>query len=359
MKIIQITSFLLALSISTYTATAEASAGKAWHDAGEDISDEVESSADETVEVINKSADSIIKVITSSADMQKTAETAVSAQIADDSNRKATGRNLAKAASEAGSRYQLPVHACTTLTSASKIVGNREQGQIISNNLGRGLTYRNLNSKAPKEESRDIFQKHVSEYCGPGTAKSLGCKPTDMPEADIKIDSLLSGAGLPGKQPDYTFSARQISAGKAYIRTVIDPLPIKNISPAIASTPAGQEYIVKQLSRQAKLSLAAKPFVDAVAWRTPLKGAGQSPFEFLQTEVDRRAGNPQWMIDMGASSPEARNTEIAYMQALQLQLDMDAIVRTERIEMLYGAVYAELIKQGSENDQFTTPEIKN
>lgn len=352
MKIIQITCFLLALSFSTYTAPAEASAGKAWHDAGKDISDEVESSADETVDVIYESSDSmtkrIISAITASADIQKTANTAVSAQIADDANRKATGRELAKAAANAGSRYQLPVHACTTLTNSSKIVGNREQGEMKSNDLGRGLAHRNLNSKSPKEEIRNIFQKHVSEYCGPGTAGLLDCKPTDRPGADINVDSLLSGAGLPGKQRDYTFSDRQIEAAKAYIKMVIDPLPPPNISPDVANTPAGQEYVVKQLARQGELSLAAKPVIDALAWRTQLKGAGtQSPLAFLRAEIDRRAGNPQWLIAISKSSPEARATAITYMRALQLQLDMDATLRKEKIEILFGGVYAQFIKQGT------------
>ncbi len=356
MKIMQITGLLLAVAISFYTDTAMASAAKAFNDNAKDISDEVKDTSKETNQEIEKSTESIIKVIVSAADMQKSAFTAVSAQIADDFNRKATGRELATAAAKAGSRYQLPVHACTTLTSASKIVGNREQSQTKSNNLGRGLTYRNLNSKAPKEESRKIYQNHVSEYCGPGTAGMLGCKPTDTPDADIRIDSLLSGAGLPGKQRDYTFSDRQISAGKAYIRNVIEPLPIKNISPAVANTPAGQEYIVKQLARQAELSLAAKPFVDALAWRTPLEGKGpQSSFAFSQTEVDRRAGNVQWLIDIGASTPEARTTEMAYMRALQLQLDMEATAQKEKIELLLGGVYSQFIKRS----QFAPPEIKN
>jgi hypothetical protein len=351
---------------------------------GMTVSEAVSSSGMSVRSAISSSADKISddisKVIAAAADMQKTANTAVSAQIADDLNKKAVGRDLANAASTAGSRYQLPPHDCVTLTAASKVVGAREQGEIISNDLGQGLAYRNLNAKSPKEESRAIFEKHISDYCGPGTAGLLDCKSTGLPDADINIDSLLSGAGLPGKQRDYTFNEAQITAAKAYIKNVIDPLPLKNISPEIANQPAGQEYIVKQMARQGALSLASKPLVDALAWRTPLKNLGlqlkqiwaqqekigisvpagyqenfkgndASPYAFLQTEVDRRAGNPQWLIDMGASSPEARATEAAYMQALQLQLSMNAIMRYEKIEALLGGIYAQLVKSGPESAQ--------
>jgi hypothetical protein len=368
--------------------TAVSAVGEAVTSSGMSVRSAINSSADDIT-------DGITKAIAAAADMQKTANTVVSAQIADDSNRKAVGRDLANAASAAGPRYQLPPHDCVTLTGASKVVGAREQAEIISNNLGQGLAYRNLNSKSPKEESRAIFEKHISDYCGPGTAGLLDCEPTSLPDADINVDSLLSGAGLPGKQRDYTFNESQIAAGKAYIKNVIDPLPVKNISPAIANQPAGQEYIVKQMARQGALSLGAKPFVDALAWRTPLKNLGlqlkkiwaqqekigisvpagyqdnfkgddASPFAFLLTEVDRRAGNPQWLIDMGKSSPEARSTEAAYMQALQLQLSMNALLRYEKIEMLLGGIYAQLVKSDPESVQlqqwhehFTSPETTN
>jgi len=321
----------------------------------------------------------LAKAITASSKATRDISTGVAAKVADDSNRKAVGRKLAETTAKAGSRYQLPTHDCFSLTNSSKLIGSREISKIRADTLSRGLTYRNLNAAtAPKEESRKIFSKHLTQYCGDQTADLLGCKKTTLPDADITVGSLLMGAGLPGKSRDYTFSDRQVDAGKSYIKNVISALPEQHITPEAAKLPAGQALMVKQMSKQAKLSLAAKPFVDSLAWRSPQPGLGgqiakiwaaekqigisvppdfkgkfqgtdaASPYSFLQTEVDRRAGNPQWLIDFGKSSPEARVTEQGYMQALQLQLSMNQIMRMEKIELLLGGIYAQLVESGPE-----------
>jgi hypothetical protein len=132
-----------------------------------------------------------------------------------------------------------------------------------------------------------------------------------------------------------------------------------------------------RLDEEAKLSLAGKPFADAVAMRqSSLKLGGfvqgvyqkliesgatippemlagfakdglVSPQAYMQSQIDSRTGNPGWFVSIAEASPEAALRELVHIAAAQLQMNMLIQERLEKIELLQGAQYAELIKGGN------------
>ncbi len=343
------------------------------------ITSRISTAQTEIARAIYSSSNDIQKAIGKAAALQSKINTDVQAKIAQKRQKSEAAKAIGKAKIRSGQRYQLPPSDCTSMDSSSKIVGIRETQKKIANKLSQGLTYRNLNFGSPKRAVWEAYNTHKTDYCGESTSKLMQCKSGTMPDADINIESLLSGAGEPGKATDYSFAYTQQKAAKAFIKNVVNPIPDEKISPELAKEQGGKAFIVKQLAKEAKMSLAAKPFIDALAWRTPIKGLGTqlqriwnetnkvgisvpagflqqfsgkkdaSPLAFLQTEVDRRAGNSQWYVDMAKASPEARLTELAYMQALGLQLRMNELMRLEKIELLLGGIYAQKIEDSPEN----------
>jgi hypothetical protein len=193
-----------------------------------------------------------------------------------------------------------------------------------------------------------------------------------LPGADVKAETLLSGAkARPGDPDSYTFTQKQIEAAQTLIANASDPLPVRGLNKAEANTRAGVEYYALALAGQAKMSFSQQSMRDALARRVPvpegkalvaaitkgnpsaaayyarlphLKTEGISALDMQDAEAARRYRNPQWLVDMSAASPAAVAREQAFMTALLLDFQMKQQLSNERQEILLGQIAAALTR---------------
>lgn len=316
-------------------------------------------------------------IIAGSADVQKNAQIDAQGKIADDAYQKQIALRNADAAAKAGQRYQLAPSTCEESNRAAATLPARGAKDYASKTAELQATARNLLTESPAAAAQQGFMDHVKKYCGPADAALKRCAPSDLPDGDISATAFLAGAGPATKSADSTFSLQQTEAAKAYKDRIINPLPAGNLPPEAEKTAAGRAYLAMRLDEEAKLSLAGKPFADAVAMRqSSLKLGGfvqgvyqkliqfgatippemqagfaknglVSPLAYMQAQIDSRTGNPGWYVGIAEASPEAALRELVHIAAAQLQMNMLIQERLEKIELLQGAQYAEAIKGGN------------
>lgn len=318
----------------------------------------------------------IAGVVANAADAAKNAQIGAQGKIADDQFQKQVALRNADAAVKAGQRYQVAPSACEESTRASANLAARKAKDAGAQTLEQQAAARNALTESPAAAAQQGFMDHVKKYCGPSDAALKRCAPTGLPDGDVSAHSFLAGAGLLGKETDYTYSPEQVQAAQAYRNRVVNALPAGNLPPEAEKTAAGRTYLAMRLDEEAKLSLAGKPFADAIAMRKPglqlggfvggiyqkLLQAGAaippdiqaafaknglvSPLAYMQSQIDSRTGNPGWYVEVAQASPEAALRELVHISAAQLQMTMILQERLEKIELLQGAQYAEKIKAG-------------
>lgn len=317
------------------------------------------------------------RIVAGAADASKNAQIDAAGKIADDQFQKQIVLRNADAAAKAGQRYQLAPSTCDESNRATAALPARGAKDYASKNAELQATARNLLTESPAAAAQQGFADHVKKYCGPADAVLKRCAPTELPDGDISATAFLSGAGPATKGADATFSPHQIEAAKAYKDRIINPLPAGNLPPEAEKTAAGRAYLAMRLDEEAKLSLAGKPFADAVAMRKSSLKLGEfvqgvyqqliqsgatippemlagfakdglvSPLAYMQSQIDSRTGNPGWYVSIAEASPEAALRELVHIAAAQLQMNMLIQERLEKIELLQGAQYAEAIKGGN------------
>lgn len=288
-----------------------------------------------------------------------------------------------------GQQYQLPPDPCTLGAIATHAEAmNRAQGAISSSFQPGGSRSRLQNLKAadaylnapvdagPEARAASLVASHSKHFCGVTEAQKYGgtrvCQTTgELPGADVKAETLLSGAkARPGDPDSYTFTARQIEAAQTLIANSSDPLPVRGLNKAEANTRAGIEYYALALAGKAKMDFSTQAMRDALARRVPVQEAkalvaaimkgnpsaaayysrlphlkeGISQLDLQDAEVARRYRNPQWLVDMSAASPAAVAREQAFMTALLLDFQMKQQLSNERQEILLGQIAAALTR---------------
>jgi hypothetical protein len=289
-----------------------------------------------------------------------------------------------------GQQYQLPPDPCTLGAIATHAEAmNRAQGAISSSFQPGGSRSRLQNLKAadayvnspvdagPEARSAALVGAHAKHFCDVTEAQKYGgtrvCQTTgELPGADVKAETLLSGAkARPGDPDSYTFTQKQIEAAQTLIANASDPLPVRGLNKAEANTRAGVEYYALALAGQAKMSFSQQSMRDALARRVPvpegkalvaaitkgnpsaaayyarlphLKTEGISALDMQDAEAARRYRNPQWLVDMSAASPAAVAREQAFMTALLLDFQMKQQLSNERQEILLGQIAAALTR---------------
>lgn len=316
-------------------------------------------------------------IIAGSADAQKNAQIDAAGKISDDQFQKQIALRNADTAARHIQEYQLAPSTCEESNRAAATLPARGAKDYASKTTELQATARNLLTESPAAAAQQGFMDHVKKYCGPADAALKRCAPTDLPDGDISATAFLSGAGPATKSADATFSPHQLAAAKAYKDRIINPLPAGNLPPEAEKTAAGRAYLAMRLDEEAKLSLAGKPFADAIAMRQAslklggfVQGVYQkliesgatippemlagfakdglvSPQAYMQSQVDSRTGNPGWYVSIAEASPEAALRELVHIAAAQLQMNMFILERLEKIELLQGAQYAEAIKGGN------------
>jgi hypothetical protein len=289
-----------------------------------------------------------------------------------------------------GQQYQLPPDPCTLGAIATHAEAmSRAQGAISSSFQPGGSRSRLQNLKSadayvnapvdagPEARAASLVASHSRHFCDVTEAQKYGgtrvCQSAgELPGADIKAETLLAGAkSRPGDPDSFTFTAKQIEAAQTLIANASDPLPVRGLNKAEASTRAGVEYYALALAGKAKMDFSTQVMRDALARRVPvqeakalvaaimkgnpsaaayysrlphLKTEGISALDLQDAEVARRYRNPQWLVDMSAASPAAVAREQAFMMALLLDFQMKQQLSSERQELLLGQIAAALTR---------------
>lgn len=194
-------------------------------------------------------------------------------------------------------------------------------------------------------------------------------KNAAMANADVMAETLLSGAGRPGKNSDHTFSPAQVAAAQRYIMNAIGNSQLPTLTASQEATEEGRRYVALQRADAARYAIGQKAFVDALSWKVPVEGLadrlGQtwrsmkgaivpnasvpdklSMEGFMVLEVERRYANPQWHVEVSRAAPAAIAREAVFMQALQLRLQMLQIEQNRKLELLL----AQLLLNGQSDD---------
>lgn len=238
-----------------------------------------------------------------------------------------------------------------------------------------------LNSSSPSVEAsrRASTAIHEAAYCNANEVALgySGCSSSSMPDGDANADSLYSGAGMPGKDVDLTFTSQEIEAARAYGRMSIDPEPPQYITRAEASTEVGKLYIAMQKAYMANITSAENTINNLIAARAPFPGSAQlisdinsssdsaqryfnanaSPVakrtgtmslaELEDFEAGRRWRNPYWQIEMGAvADPTKLAREQLYTSAFMADMAYQNFQRSQHMEVLLSQILAALERTG-------------
>jgi len=224
---------------------------------------------------------------------------------------------------------------------------------------------------SPEVSRRQTHAIHTAKYCSALETRLgyPGCNASLMPDGDANVESVLTGAGMPGKDPELSYTSEQEEAARAYTRLSVDPHPPQNISRAEAGTEQGKLYIAMQKMYQANTSAAEKVQFDAIASRMPFAGSSRlvseikkadhaakyfdqtaskqakagnmSWAELMDFETGRRFRNPYWLIAMGAeASPEKLQREQVFMQAYANELQYRTYRQLEQLNISIGLLLA-------------------
>lgn len=247
--------------------------------------------------------------------------------------------------------YELPPDHHVTGGAAEAARRAVTVGQQISSMRNSQLLDRMLNSTLSRNGGNsyaDVYAAWRQKYSGSG----------DYPNGDVSTDTLLNGAGKPGKVTDYTFNQAQVEAATRYLLNATNVTPLPSLTEKQSGTEEARRYIAMQRIEQARAGVFYKSFADALAWREPVPGLaektgamwramskvvapnGQLPdgnistLGFLAGEVQRRYANPNWYVAIARASPAAVMREQTFMQALDMQLRLVQMQQMEQIGLV-------------------------
>lgn len=141
------------------------------------------------------------------------------------------------------------------------------------------------------------------------------------------------------------------------INLLVDPFPEKISSiPNQNSTVVEKENFAQKMASQGLLSVPMNALSEMVARRVPSPGASpKSMMQVLRNESETRIKDNQWSTSLIGLSQEALLREIAYMQAVQLQMQYQQYRLNEQAVSLlaviasgqakFGPMLADLAKQ--------------
>lgn len=320
------------------------------------------------------------RAIATSADVIKGENTTAAADIARAQATHTAALSNIENETRARQDYMSPPDPCASYSMAVSSAAAREAMIQRSTDLQGQAIRKNMSTPTPQARAKEAVKKHKDKYCNEEDVRQKRCGGVSrLPAGDINATSLTSGAGKQGEVAP-TFSSEQSEAAFDYTTNVVNALPSPKLSPSEENTPNGQLYVGMQLAEQAKISLAAAPFYDAIAYREPVAGlkkrilaiwekmaangvsipdtikkslndqAEASYYFLMKTEIDRRVNNPQWLTDLMSASPASVNREVAIMQAQMLQLQFQQHQQLEMISKLLGGLYAEQIQGNSQRN---------
>lgn len=238
-------------------------------------------------------------------------------------------RDMFKNAYELEQKYQAPSISAGLVAEVAD-VANKANADITAqkNKYSSTLLHRKLNSELN-------FMEKTRAYA---QARDLYAPNGNMPNADISIDSILTGSGKAGKSENLTFNQQQIDAGARYIMNAVSanippPLPLE-----MQKTEKGQNYEIARREALSKMSLSQKIHTDALAYRTPVNSLGNSGkqishAEFITNQINSRYGNKNWLVGLESGSDIALFKELLYIKALELKMREQELEHLEKISL--------------------------
>ncbi len=273
-----------------------------------------------------------------------------------------------------GSNYARQAQQSAHIRASSYRPGNTSALAPIKNSvLNKALSAPAPSIEASRRMSAAI---HQTTYCNATEVKLdyPGCSPSALPDGDANVESLFTGAGLPGKEADLTFTPEQEEAARAYARLSLDAQPPENMTRAEANTEAGKLYLAMQKAYQANLSSSEKAFFDEIASHMPFPGSAKliselknaeaaaqyfdatasriakqtgtmSLAELEAFEVGRRWRNPHWVVEMSVqANPIQLAREQLFIHAFLADMQYQQLQKTKHIEVLLGQLLAATLR---------------
>lgn len=257
---------------------------------------------------------------------------------------------MEKARADAAVKYELSPRVCfETAGGASATVAAGEVRETM-NDLNRDFAKRTMFTANTSAVIGKMYDEHASKYCSQQDADLGRCAAVDprLQNADVRADSMLN-------TPSYTTD--QMSAARAFVANVANPVPTQNIPKDWEKTSQGKMFVAGQYIEQARASVAANSLNAAVAARTPIKGLGSSALlnkadvselELMESQVRGRFESPNWYKMIAGFSAENLLRESSKMQALKLWMDLKSYQQMERVETVLATQLAMDVKRDSE-----------
>ena len=283
----------------------------------------------------------------------------------------------------AADSYTVPDNACSNSASGGML-------QISSAAAGGGGNYRaggvhansptvdkavNAPSVDPTADSRRASTVHAlycdsEDYASYGGSK-LCPSVSQMPGGDKRMDSIITGAGPDGKDPDMTFSPDQIDAARMYLQNSTKRSVGRELSKGEASSPAGQEYNGIMTQYESLTDAAGYPQREEIAEHTPNTATQQLLSDTLQDpsaqayfsatasayaqanhvmsyaelekfDVGRRYANTGYVQDLQEMSGDNLTRELIRVETLNAWINLEVKNEVEQDSAINGMILASM-----------------
>ncbi len=279
--------------------------------------------------------------------------------------------------------FMLPSGGCETATAGAAVGASRDRVESYV----RAFNHHRREEADATAASVAMIAQQLERYCAPEDKGRGGCtEASEQPNAPFLLETLLSGSGIgddvdPQEINTYlpevlSFDEQRVTDARRFIENAVDPYPLTDLPSELQGTPQGTAFWMRKKVYESKLGFARHSLNHALAMRTPsaaLRGWLEdvwaesktdehkaallaelpdniSYLELLKTEVDRRYASPTWYAGIASNPAAAVLREMAYMQALQLNLDFQRLRQGERLELLLARLVLDSTEQSGRDD---------
>lgn len=239
--------------------------------------------------------------------------------------------------------------------------------------------------KEPDQQAADTGVGLCRTFADPNDPRGAYCAVAGAPaqrlsayaNADIKAGTLMDGPALPGatiKNLSVPATGAARDARNAYLAVLGNVSPPSSPEEAALKTPQGKAYMGLYTEYRAAKSLANYPAEEYDRLTTVDPGTvaqlntiakdnsaflqryyqgmdpatyqkGVSPLTMMDIEVERRIGNPDWLVAMAAADANTKAAEQLMINAYSLRLQRDQLMATLQNNVLLGKLLNNSVEQ--------------